>query len=232
MNNTLDFWVTGASNGLGLALVEQLLEGGHRVAASGRDSEALDGLAKRYPQQLLRVPGQLPLLEQAQAAAASILRNWGGLDCLILNAGTCDYLADDLPEAELFEAIVSTNLHASEHCLTSALPLLVKRDAPQVMALLSRYSALQLYSPTRMPSGANSTAQWLREQRQELQILGVGLTLVAPQAMQSPASSAQAIPEQWTPERTADELIRRLPQREPELVLEALTLSNLWPLPR
>ncbi|MNY78787.1 hypothetical protein D3C86_2191790 [compost metagenome] len=45
-------------------------------------------------------------------------------------------------------------------------------------------------------------------------------------------TSAQAIPEEWTPGSAAEELLRRWPQREPELILETLDLSSLWPLAR
>jgi NAD(P)-dependent dehydrogenase (short-subunit alcohol dehydrogenase family) len=230
VNSARSFWVTGASNGLGLALVERLLEQGYRVAASGRECEALDTLGERFAQQLLHLPGQLQVLEQVDAASTVLLNTWGSVDCLIINAGTSDYLADDVPDDELFEAIASSNLVASEHCLTSALPLLTKGDAPQVMAILNRYSASQLFAPTQVASGFNSTAQWFREQRQVLDKLQISLTVVGSQSLKTPVTTAQAIPEAWTPESAAEELLRRLPQREPELVLETLDLSSLWPL--
>ncbi|MEG0243627.1 MAG: SDR family NAD(P)-dependent oxidoreductase [Pseudomonas sp.] len=224
------FWVTGASNGLGLALVQQLLEHGYRVAASGRECEALDALGEQFAPHLLRLPGQLQVLDQVDAASQLLLNTWGSLDCLIINAGTGDYLADDIPDHELFEAIASSNLLASEHCLASALPLLAKGDALQVMAILNRYSASQLFAPTQVASGFNSTAQWLREQRLVLDNLQIALTVVGPQSLKAPVTAAQAIPEAWTAQSAAEELLRRLPQREPELVLETLDLNSLWPL--
>ena len=58
MNNSRSFWVTGASNGLGLALLQGLLDQGHRVAASGKDAPAFEALGERYGQQFLQVPWQ------------------------------------------------------------------------------------------------------------------------------------------------------------------------------
>jgi hypothetical protein len=149
---------------------------------------------------------------------------------LIINAGTSDYLADDVADSELFEAIVTDNQLAGEHCLASALPLLAKGDSPQVMAVFNRYSALQLHAPTQVPAGWNNMPQWMREQRQALKAQGVELTVVGPQSLKTPVTPAQAIPEAWTPQNAAEELLRRWPQREPELVLEALDLNGLWPL--
>lgn len=232
MNRARSVWVTGATNGLGLALVQQLLDQGHRVAASGRECEALDTLGERYGTQLLRLPGQLQALDQVEAASKLLLGNWGSLDCLIVNAGTGEYVADAIPDAELFEAIAASNLLASEQCLAIALPLLTKGEAPQVMAILNRYSASQLFAPTQVSSGFNSTAQWFREQRQVLDQLQISLTVVAPQSLKTPVTPAQAMPEMWTAQSAAEELLRRLPLREPELVLETLDTSSLWPLPR
>jgi NAD(P)-dependent dehydrogenase (short-subunit alcohol dehydrogenase family) len=232
LKNARTFWVTGAGNGLGLALVEQLLEQGHRVAASGKDGQGLDALASRHGSKLLRLPWQLHDEEQASSACQQLCHAWGALDSLIINAGTSDYLADDMPDSELFETIVSTNQLAGEHSLTKALTLLAKGNSPQVMAIFNRYSALQLHAPTQVTAGWNNMPQWLREERQALKERGIALTVVAPQSIKTPVTSVQAAPDAWTPQTAAEELLRRLPLREPELVLEVLDLSSLWPLSR
>jgi len=232
LSDSLSFWVTGASNGLGLALVERLLEQGHRVAASAKESDELNTLAAQHGRRFLRLPWQLHAEPDAADACQQICHAWRSLDGLIINAGTSDYLPDDVADSELFEAIVTTNQLAGEHCLTKALPLLTKGTSPQVMALFSRYSALQLYAPTQVTAGWNNLPQWMREQRKALKAQGIELTVVGPQSLKVPVTSAQAIPGQWTPQRVAEELLRRWPQAEPELVLEALDLSSLWPLKR
>lgn len=117
--NSRSFWVTGASNGLGLALVERMLDEGHRVAASGKDSDALDALGARYGSQLLRLPWQLHEEQHVSHACQQICHAWCSLDGLILNTGTTDYLPDNASDSELIEAIVTTNQLAAEHCLST-----------------------------------------------------------------------------------------------------------------
>ncbi|PYC24964.1 SDR family NAD(P)-dependent oxidoreductase [Pseudomonas mosselii] len=222
---TRRFWVTGASHGVGLALVGQLLASGHQVAASGRDSQELDSLGQQHGARLLRLPAPLSQANQR------LLAKWGALDSLIINAGTCDYLPDALGDGEVFEQIISSNLLATQECLAGALPLLAKGEKPQVMAILSRYSALQLFEPNQPLSGGNSLPKWLSEQRNALHALGIDLTVVAPQSLKNPVSSVQAIPQPWTAQSAAHELLARLDQRQPDLVLEVLDPSELWPLP-
>ncbi|KAF1310644.1 short-chain dehydrogenase [Pseudomonas sp. SG-MS2] len=232
MNHPRIFWVTGAGSGLGLALVEQLLGLGHRVATSGKDCQALDTLAAHHGSRLLRLPWQLHDEDQAASACLELCHAWGALDSLIINAGATDYLPDAVSATDVFETIVSSNQLAAEHCLGQAVPLLLKGEKPQVMAIFNRYSALQLYAPTRVTAGWNNTPQWFREARQSLKNQGIDLTVVAPHSLKTPVTSATAFPEDWTPQSAAQELLQRLPLREPELVLEVTNLSSLWPLSR
>ncbi|MCO7521152.1 MULTISPECIES: SDR family oxidoreductase [unclassified Pseudomonas] len=226
MNTRRSFWVTGASHGLGLAMVEQLLDQGHRVAASGRDSQQLDALGERHGASLLRLPGLLTEASQAVAMRQRLLDKWGALDGLIINAGACDYLPDNTTLGNLFEMIVQSNMSASERALNCALPALMQGARPQVMVIFNRYSALQLYDPTQPPSGVNSLPKGVREQRQLLLDRGIDLTVVAPPPMSEPL-----MPDAWTAQSAAAVLIAELEQRHPELMLEALGMNNLWPLP-
>ena len=232
LSNTRSFWVAGASHGVGLALVSRLLDKGHRVAASGKDRQKLEALKQRHGDALLVLDSQLQYEHGAVTAAEQMVRALGKLDGLIVNAGSCDYLPNAVKANELIEAIMLSNLDAAQHCLHQALPLLAKGDKPQVMAVFSRYSALQRFEPTQPVKGSNNAPQWFREQRTYLHQQGIDLTVVAPDSLKVPiAEVIQAQPEAWTAESAAAELVERLARRQPELVLEVLDPSELWPLP-
>jgi NAD(P)-dependent dehydrogenase (short-subunit alcohol dehydrogenase family) len=225
-------WITGTSNGLGLALVEQLLEQGSRVAASGRTCELLQDLSLQYPESLLLLDGNLSEPDEAQEAARQISDHWGALDCMIINAGTCDYLAIDTPAPAIFEGIVSSNLSATRHCLESARPLLQGNNSPQVVSILSRYSALQLHDPSQPATVDNSLVQLLNSQRAALAAQAIDLTIIAPLDLNFAQVTEPVAPEQWTAHTAAEVILNRLPDRPANLVLEALHLNDLWPLPR
>lgn len=219
-------WITGATNGLGLALVHQALENGHLVAASGKESRPLETLQLQYSSRLLSLAGGL----QAAEPGLVLQQAWGALDTLLVNAGGCDHMTDDPPQSQLFEAIALSNFEACKQSLAQALPLLAKGERPQVMVVLSRHSAQQLSHPTQPASASNSLTHWLREQRAALGQLGIDLTIVAPQPLHSPLPLA--IPEDWTAEQAAAQLLERLERRQAELVLEVLRPDQLWPLPQ
>ncbi|MNM52171.1 Cis-2,3-dihydrobiphenyl-2,3-diol dehydrogenase [compost metagenome] len=234
MNNFIAnrVWITGTSNGLGLALVEQLLEQGSRVAASGRTCELLQDLSLQYPESLLLLDGNLSEPDEAQEAARQISDHWGALDCMIINAGTCDYLAIDTPAPAIFEGIVSSNLSATRHCLESAHPLLQGNNSPQVVSILSRYSALQLHDPSQPATVDNSLVQLLNSQRAALAAQAIDLTIIAPLDLNFTQVTEPVVPEQWTAHIAAEVILNHLPDRPANLVLEALHLNDLWPLPR
>jgi len=81
--------VTGADRGLGLALVEGLLDRGWRVFAGQYMAEwpALGELAERHAKALATVPLDVGAKASVQAAAAAVTREAGHLDLIISNAG-------------------------------------------------------------------------------------------------------------------------------------------------
>ncbi|OLS65025.1 SDR family NAD(P)-dependent oxidoreductase [Pseudomonas putida] len=228
--HTKRIWVTGASNGLGHALALHLLSLGHHVALSGRAS--FDPLPDNLTPRSLMLDGDLSDAVDAEAMSQRIQKHWGALDLLIINAGSCDYLDAHTSGTAMFEALIASNLAASTHCLNSALPLLLAGKKAQVVGILSSITALQQHESSRWPDAQTSLAHWFSETRSVLSPQEIDLTLIAPQTLKKPVTLSIALPQQWTADTAALAIIDRLPQRMPEMVLEALSVSSLWPLRR
>ncbi len=161
-----------------------------------------------------------------------IQQRWGALDTLILNAGTCDYLDAHSTGTAMFEALIEGNLNACSHILSSALPLLQAGQKAHVVGILSNITALQKYESSQWPTAQNSLGQWFSEIRSVLSPKEIDLTVVAPQTLKKPITASIALPQRWDAQSAALAIIDRLPQRMPEMVLEALSISSLWPLRR
>jgi NAD(P)-dependent dehydrogenase (short-subunit alcohol dehydrogenase family) len=105
--------VTGASQGIGEAIVRQFLVRGYNVVATSRS------IAERNPfapsPQLTVVQGDIGQAATAQRVAVAALEKYGRIDALVNNAGIftakpfTDYTAED------FAALVSTNLSGFVH---------------------------------------------------------------------------------------------------------------------
>ena len=88
MNNTPQIWfITGASKGLGLALIQELLQAGHQVAATSRDLAALTEAVSAQSDSFL--PLEVDLMDEASVgdAIAQTVAKWGRVDVVANNAG-------------------------------------------------------------------------------------------------------------------------------------------------
>jgi NAD(P)-dependent dehydrogenase (short-subunit alcohol dehydrogenase family) len=212
-------WLTGASSGIGAALAGQLLQAGHQVAVSARSSGPLEDLATRYAEQVLVVPGDLTDAEQVRAIGERIARQWGALDCVILNAGTCEYIEVRQFEAAMIERVVSTNLFAASYCIEAALPLLRQGNRPHLVGVGSSVTFLPL--PRSEAYGASKAAMryLLQSLRIDLAAEGIDVTLVSPGFVDTPLTQKNdfPMPMRWPVERAARHIAERLDKRPHEI---------------
>jgi short-subunit dehydrogenase len=116
-------WVTGASSGLGRSLVLALAAKGHRVIASARNKEALISLEKLSPN-ILALPCDITDEASMDSVRSKISTCFTGLDQVILNAGSCEYLEFPNPDWPAIRRVMEVNYFGTLNCLQIALPLL------------------------------------------------------------------------------------------------------------
>ncbi|WP_347901994.1 SDR family NAD(P)-dependent oxidoreductase [Pseudomonas purpurea] len=226
------YWLTGASSGLGAALAEELLKSGVHLAVSARTVAPLKALAHRYPGQVLVVPGDLTNSQTVREIGEQIQHDWGSLDTVILNAGTCEYVDAKQLDASIIEHVVRTNLLASSYCIEAALPLLRAGLAPHLVGIASSVTYLPL--PRSEAYGASKAGlRYLFESlRIDLAPEGIEVSVVSPGFVDTPLTIGNdfPMPLKWPVDKAARHILEKLKQRPPEIAFPALFMATLWPL--
>ncbi|WP_256010420.1 oxidoreductase [Desertivirga xinjiangensis] len=81
------WFITGASKGLGLSLVKQLLNNGYRVAATSRNLNELQAAVSAESDQFLPLAVDIKSERSVEAAIADTVRKFQRVDVVVNNAG-------------------------------------------------------------------------------------------------------------------------------------------------
>lgn len=98
--------VTGGAGGLGLAIVERMIDEGARICVLDRSQQRIEELSARFGEKIEAIVGDVRSLPDNQRAVQRCLERFGKLDCAIGNAGIWDFNTHlvDLPEVRIAEA--------------------------------------------------------------------------------------------------------------------------------
>jgi NAD(P)-dependent dehydrogenase (short-subunit alcohol dehydrogenase family) len=144
--------VTGGGRGLGAAICERLAESGVQVAVTDRDGLSAGEVASRIRargQRAIAVEADVSDAQQADQAMQKVLRELGGLDILINNAGVDVTLSvEDLPITE-WDRIIATNLKA---------PFVLSKIAMATMRPGKRGHIVNIVSTAAKRAWANASA--------------------------------------------------------------------------
>jgi NAD(P)-dependent dehydrogenase (short-subunit alcohol dehydrogenase family) len=98
--------VTGASRGVGEAIVRRFVQGGYYVVATARSKDLLQVLAAEYPDHILPVACDITNSDQVTEVINQTIAKWGKLDILINNAGIGHFApVEELTEDEWDEML-------------------------------------------------------------------------------------------------------------------------------
>lgn len=149
-----NWFVTGASSGIGYALVSRLLARGDRVAAIARNIDRLDDLAGKDGARLWRSSVDITDSVAVRTAAAEAVSALGRIDVVASCAGHMLYgAAEELSESEILNQI-ATNLLGSIHVIRSLLPHLRANRSGLIVQVSSEagqsaYPGMSVYQATK-----------------------------------------------------------------------------------
>ncbi|ACU61265.1 SDR family NAD(P)-dependent oxidoreductase [Chitinophaga pinensis] len=179
MNSTKTWYITGASKGIGLSLVKQLLSKGHRVAATSRNPA---GFGETGAGDSNFLPLEVDLTNKASVTQsfAATKDRFGVIDVVVNNAGYgLGAALEELSDQEIEENF-EVNFFAAVKVITAALPYF----RSQRSGFIINISSIAGFSPGlgwSMYSAAKFALSGLSEAlANDLKPLGIHVTNVMP----------------------------------------------------
>lgn len=185
MSTPQTWFVTGASQGLGLALVQRLLREGHQVAATSRHQETLAQAVGTASATFLPLQVDLGSEASVQQAIALTLSAFGHLDVVVNNAGYgIGGSIEELTDAETRQAF-DVNVFGTLNVVRAALPHLRAAGAGHIInissiAALAGATGWSVYSATKAAVSAFSEGL-----AQDVASFGLKVTVVEPGAFRT-----------------------------------------------
>jgi NAD(P)-dependent dehydrogenase (short-subunit alcohol dehydrogenase family) len=174
------WFITGASRGLGAALVREALSRGHQVVATARNA---DDVRKAFPDAddaLLAVAADVTDEQQLHDATAAAVARFGRIDVLVNNAGRGLLSAVEEASDAAARAVFDVNVFGVLNTLRAVLPTLRAQRSGHVLNVSSvggftTAPGWGLYAATKFALEGISEAL-----SRELAPLGVSVTIVEP----------------------------------------------------
>jgi short-subunit dehydrogenase len=208
-------WVIGASSGIGAETARKLLGRGARLAISARNKTGLQKIAQGYAETLI-LPLDITEHLSVIAARDQLLASWGGVDLVLIVAGSYNKMRADSFNLAIANQLVDINLRGTLNCLDAVLPTLLAQGngGLGIVASVAGLSGLPealIYGPTKAALINLCEALYL-----DLRPRGINVYLTNPGFVDTPLTAGNdfPMPAIITSEKAAEELLRGIEHGE------------------
>src|SRR6202522_2657880 len=188
------WFITGTSRGFGREWAIAALDRGDKVAATARNTAALDDLVAKYGDAVLPVKLDVTDREAAFAAVRQAYQHFGRLDVVVNNAGYGHFgMVEEVSETEI-RAQLETNVLGALWVTQAALPFLREQGSGHILQV-SSIGGISAFRNT----GAYHASKWALEGlsqslAQEVAGFGIKGTLIEPAGYSTDWSGSSAQP--------------------------------------
>lgn len=199
------WFITGASQGIGLTLVKQLLAQEYNVAATARDLEKLQHAVGVASPQFLPLQVDLPDEQSVKSAVDSAIAHFGSIDTLVNNAGYGLIGGIEESSAREVQASFDVNVFGLLNVTRAVLPHMRSANSGHIFNLSSVFGLIAgagwgIYCGTKFAVEGLSEAL-----AQEVKPFGIHVTIIEPGYVRTNflSSGSIATPEVSIPEYVA-----------------------------
>ena len=185
-------WITGASSGIGEALVFELAKQGAKLVLSSRNENALQTVAQKAnlaEENYLIIPFDLADTSLANSYVQQIIDKFGRIDVLINNGGMSQRAeaisTTNATERNLFEI----NYFAQVALAKAVLPIMVKQQSGQITIVSSIAGKFGFYLRSTYSAAKHALHGYFESLRLEVEKNNIQVLLVCPGKIQTNISN-------------------------------------------
>jgi len=175
------WFVTGASSGIGAAVVRAALQAGDRVVATARNLEKLRSIVREPAGERLAFV-KLDVVSQAEAAkaVAAAIETFGRIDVLVNNAGySLLGNLEGLSTAQI-ELQLETNFYGVLHVMRAALPVMRRQRSGRIINVSSLAGVMGFKNCSAYAASKFAVEGLSLSVAQEVEPFGIKVTIVEP----------------------------------------------------
>ncbi len=222
--------ITGATKGIGRAILMALAREGWNVAATSRNLEDLEALQAEVIQ---KYPGQECLIhwvdfsekEETLTYGKTMVEAWPEIDVLINNAGVFMPGSVHLEADGVLESTLALNLHSPYYLTRAILPGMMKRRQGHIINMCSIASLMSYPNGGAYTISKFALLGFSKALREEMKPYGIKVTAVMPGATWSASwGDAPYPPDRLMPPEDIAELVVACIKLGPASVVEDLVI--------
>ncbi|MFE5112044.1 SDR family oxidoreductase [Streptomyces sp. NPDC056663] len=195
--------ITGGSSGMGLAVAELLVQGGARVAITGRSRATLDAARKRLGGNAVTVRGDVASLPDLDTLADRVKSELGSVEALFVNAGISPLTPLESTTEEAYDKLFAINVKGAFFTVQKLAPLLSANSG--VVLTTSIANAIGLVDTSVYAAGKAALRSMARTFSRELLSRGIRVNAISPGPIDSgvlETMMSQEAADQFRAERT------------------------------
>lgn len=180
--------ITGAAGGIGTALAHRFAREGARLALLDREAGPLEDLAKQLESagtRSLALTCDVTSPEACEAAMHAVVRELGGVDVLVNNAGITHLGRFADTDLAVLRRVMEVNFFGAVHCTRAALPSLLARRG-QIVVLSSVAGIAPLATRTGYSASKHALHGFFESLRAEHAAEGLRVLMVCPSFVDTP----------------------------------------------